>query len=225
MINLGQQLEAYYGSLLDRVDKDTAALLRKAEEELAASHPERNALRPGNAAPDFILPDQCGTPIHLADRLAQGPVVLLFVRGGWCPYCTLTLRAFQGIEPKLRKMNASLLALTPQKTLGCASTAERDLLRFPLLSDRNNQIAGRYGVMYELPEVIRPFYLRLGHDLPKINGTGDWRIPLPATFVIDQAGRIVAAQVSHDSHRRMEPAKALEVVRGLGAQVTQPASA
>lgn len=222
MMNLAQQLEAFHDGLRERVEPKTKLLLEQAEAELIASGIADRAVQPGEPAPDFTLADPCGTEVRLSDRLRQGPVVLLFVRGGWCPYCTMTLRAYQDIQGKLQKYGASLLAVTPAPISRCTMTAERDRLRFPLLSDPGNRIAGVYRVVYELPAELHDFYRRLGHDLPKINGTGDWRLPLPSTFVIASDGIVAASQIGPIAHRRMEPADALAVVREL---VGTPAAA
>lgn len=223
-MNLAQQLEAFHDGLRERVDPKKAAALDRAEAELAASGIVEKAVQPGEPAPDFTLADSCGTEVRLSERLRQGPVVLLFVRGGWCPYCTLTLRAYQYIQGKLQKYGASLLGVTPVPVSRCTMTAERDRLRFPLLSDPGNRVASLYRIAYDLQPGLHEFYRRLGHDLPKINGTGDWRLPLASTFVIAPDGIVAAAQIGPTAYKRMEPADALAVVRELtGAPVAATA--
>jgi peroxiredoxin len=206
--SLGQQLAAFHDALLDRLNPAEAGKVSLAEKHLAVSGLEQHAVQPGQLAPDFSLPDQSGRMVRLADQLAQGPVVLIFFRGGWCPFCTLTLRAYQAVLPALRREGAELLAVSPQQQTTCCATADSNLLRFPLLADHGNVA----------PE-LRVFLKRLGHDLPRINLTDDWRVPLPATFVIAQDGRIAASHVMPVVHKRMEPADALAAVRRLQAGV------
>lgn len=201
---------------MERVGPDMAEALLRSERCLAASGIEAHALRAGDRAPDFALPDQHGRSVSLSGELAHGPAVLLFVRGGWCPFCSLTLRAYQEAMPALRRAGARVLALTPQQSRLCSDTADRDMLDFPLLSDRGLDVAASYGVVHELDEALRPFYLRLGHDLPRINGCGDWRVPLPATFVVGRDGRIALAHVEAATHRRLEPDAALEAIHLMG---------
>lgn len=191
------------------------ALLERAANEIAASETMAGALRPGDEAPDFRLPDQHGAPVRLSERLAIGPVVVLFHRGGWCPFCTLTLRAWQDALPTLHEAGGDLLALSPQQVHACSEAAERDLLAFPVLSDPGCAVADRYGVGYEQPESLRPLYLRLGHDLPRLNGAPSWRIPLPATFVIAPDGRIALAHVKPETWDRLEPDAAITAVRAM----------
>lgn len=153
--------------------------------------------------------------MRLYDRLALGPLVLLFVRGGWCPFCTLTLRAYQAALPAMQAAGADLLAITPQPAGTCSAVAERDLLAFPVLSDQGNAVAGLYGVAYELAPALRALYSRLGHDLPRLNGTGDWRVPLPATFIVNTDRTIARADVQPVAHRRLEPAEVLRTLESL----------
>ncbi len=141
----------------------------------------------------------------MADRLAHGPVVLLFFRGGWCPFCTLTLRAYQAALPAIQAEGGDLLAITPQLAGPCSAVAERDLLAFPVLSDLGNAVAQRYGVAYTLPAALQAIYRRLGHDLPRLNGTGNWRVPLPATFIVAPTGSLLHTHVEPVAHRRLEP--------------------
>lgn len=218
MLTLGERLDAFHDGLLDRVGPARAAELRASEEALVASGVEDEALREGDAAPDFVLPDQHGGRIGLYDRLEQrDSAVVLFFRGGWCPYCAITLRAWQDRLPDIRAAGSQVLALSPQRLNACCETAERDMLDFAVLSDQGNLVAERYGVAYDLPERLRPFFQSLGHDLPRVNGTGDWRLPLAATFIVDRNRRIVRRHVSALHYRRLEPSDALATLRGIAA--------
>lgn len=212
---LAERLQSFYRAKIGRMTPGAVAVLERAEDELAASEVTAGALRPGSRAPDFCLPDQHGVPVRLSERLALGPVALVFYRGGWCPYCTLTLRAWQDALPALHEAGGDLLALSPQQVRACSESAERDLLAYPVLSDRGCAVADDYGVGYEHPEILRPLYLRFGHDLPRINALPSWRIPLPATFVVAPDGRIASTHVTPLERDRLEPYAAIEAVRAL----------
>lgn len=214
---LRDRLDAFRAGMMDRITPEKRALLDAAEAALIAADRGAGAPHPGEAAPDFTLPDQCGDPVSLRERLARGPAVLVFFRGGWCPFCTLTLRAWQEALPALRRAGGQLLAISPQPSQGCAQMADRDMLDFRVLSDAGNQVAASYGVAYEMPEGLRPFYLKLGHDLPRINGTGDWVTPLPATFVIRTDGKIARAHVGPLVHQRLEPMEAVATIQEIAA--------
>ena len=220
--SLCEQLERFYQGMQSRMAPADLDALRQAETQVAASGVDRALLQPGDAAPEFSLADQHGGAVSLADRLALGPVVLLFIRGGWCPFCTLSLRAWQQALPRLHDAGGDLLVVSPQRVDVCGMVAERDLLACSVLSDPGSAVADRYGLTVELPEVIRPLYLRLGHDLPRINGTGTWRLPLSSTFVVARDGRIAMARAELSMKRRLEPDTAIEAVRRLPAMQPAP---
>ena len=217
--SLTHQLEAFRASFLPRLPKAERERLAPAEANTRQALQNRIIPRTGDLAPGFALPDQHGTMVRLADRLSQGPVVLLFVRGAWCPFCTLTLRAYQQFLPAIHDAGGDLLAITPQPATTCSLMAERDLLAFETLSDHGNQVARAYGIAFEMDPLLRPMHQRLGHDLPLLNGTGDWTVPLPATFIIGQDGRVVLAHVEPSYHQRLDPAKVVAVLE----QVKVPA--
>jgi peroxiredoxin len=212
---LTQQLEAFRASFLPRLPREERERLAPAEANTRRALQERIIPRAGDVAPGFTLPDQHGTMVRLADRLSQGPVVLLFVRGAWCPFCTLTLRAYQHFLPAIHEAGGDLLAITPQPATTCSLMAERDLLAFETLSDQGNEVARAYGIAFELDPLLRPMHERLGHDLPVLNGTGDWTVPLPATFIIGPDGRVVLAHVEPNYHQRLDPAKAVAVLEQM----------
>lgn len=219
--SLCEQLQRFYQGMQSRMAPADLDALRQAETQMAAVGADQAMLQPGDAAPEFSLLNQHGTAVSLSDRLALGPAVLLFIRGGWCPFCTLALRAWQEALPRLHDAGGDLLVMSPQRVDVCGMVAERDLLACSVLSDPGSAVANRYGLVVELPEIARPLYLRLGHDLPRINGTGTWRLPLSSTFVVAPDGRIALGRADLSLKRRVEPEAAIEAVRRLPAM--QPA--
>jgi peroxiredoxin len=214
-LSLSEQLHRFYQGMQNRMAHADLEALRLADQEMAAAEALRAIPQPGDVAPEFSLLDQNGMTVTLGDRLALGPVVLLFIRGGWCPFCTLSLRAWQQALPQLHDAGGDLLVVSLQRVDVCGMVAERDLLAYSMLSDPGGEMSHRYGVMVDLPEVIRPLYLRLGHDLPHINGTGNWRLPLSSTFVIARDGRVALAHAGPTQRHRLEPDSAIEAVRRL----------
>lgn len=219
--SLCEQLQRFYQGMQSRMTPADLDALRQAETQMAAVGADQAMLQPGDAAPAFSLLNQHGAAVSLSDRLALGPVVLLFIRGGWCPFCTLALRAWQEALPRLHDAGGDLLVMSPQRVDVCGMVAERDMLACSVLSDPGSAVAGRYGLVVELPEIARPLYLRLGHDLPRINGTGTWRLPLSSTFVVAPDGRIAMGRADLSLKRRVEPEAAIEAVRRFSAM--QPA--
>jgi peroxiredoxin len=213
--SLAEQLTTFQATMLARMAPDDADVIRRSEAVWATAG--ATMLRVGEMAPDFTLPDQHGRATRLRDRLALGPVALLFIRGGWCPFCTILLRAWAEALPALQEAGGDLLAVSPQPVPACGNVAERDLLAYPVLSDRAGAVAASFGVDWQVPELARPLYIRLGHDLPVLNGDGSWRAPLPAVFVLDRNGRITLAHADRAVARRLDPADVIAAVQAAEA--------
>lgn len=214
-MTLAAELDAFRAAFLANAPADIRAAMTRADADLAASGLAARALKAGDRAPDFEAPDARGGAVRLADLLADGPVVVSFYRGGWCPYCNLELRALQAILPELRALGATLAAISPESPDEALSTAEKNALAFPVLTDHGNAAARSFGIAFDLADALRPLYARLGHALPDRNGDDSWTLPVPATFVIDRDGTIALAFVDVDYRNRLEPADILAAVRAL----------
>lgn len=190
------------------------AAYEKGIEELRAAGLERDALRAGDLAPDFTLPDATGKPVALTAQLRNGPVVLKFYRGGWCPYCNLDLRAYQQALPDLRSAGAQMIAVSPETPDNSLTTAEKNALAYPVLSDAGGMVARAYRLAFQVTEELKAIYKSRGRDLAVWNG-GDWTLPVPGTFVIGTDRRIALAHVDADYRSRLEPAAAIAVLRQL----------
>lgn len=214
-----QELEAarakYRGEL---IPADALSVMDAETEALRASGLERRALQPGAVAPDFMLPDAHGRCVRLQSLLDQGPVILVFYRGGWCPYCNLHLRGFQRALPQLQPFGAQLVAISPQLPDQSLSTQEKDELTFAVLSDVGNRVASRFGLVFQLGDDLQELYRGFGHPLELFNGPeGAQHLPVPATFLIDEKGVIRLAHVDVDYTRRLDPEDAIATLRRLKA--------
>lgn len=167
-------------------------------------------LRVGEKAPDFELPDATGKQVRLRDLLEDGPVVLSFQRGEWCPYCNLELHTWQGRLDQLSAAGAQLVAVSPQRPTNALSLTEKHKLAFPVLSDVEQTAIRAYRLRYEVPAALKDVYANaFGVDLPRQNADGSWTLTVPATFVVDQQHRIRFAYANTDWRIRAEPADVL----------------
>jgi peroxiredoxin len=205
-MSLKAELESFRAEFMNKVPAEIRDAMVRADLELAASGIAQRALKSGDRAPDFELSDAHGRTIRLSDRLAAGPVVLSFYRGGWCPYCNLELRALQSELPRLTALGASLVAVSPEKPDQSLSTIEKNALGYPVLSDTGSRVARMYGIAFDLAAELRPIYTRFNHALPDMNGDDSWVLPIPATYVIDRDGTIALSFVDVDYRNRLEPA-------------------
>jgi len=212
-MTLSDKIHAFQEEMAGQIPPDAQQTMRQATEALERSGVSDRSLKVGETAPDFTLPDVHGASANLADALVQGPVVLSFYRGGWCPYCNLELQALQQALPEIQELGAQLLAVSPELPDNSLSTAEKHALAFTVLSDKGNRVAREFGIVFTLPEALRPIYTQFGIDLPAWNGDDSFELPMPATYVIGRNGIILDGFVNTDYTQRMEPEKILDTLR------------
>ncbi len=212
-------------SLQDSLNTKIAAFELKATDEkkriyaegiadVATSGILKSAKQVGDQAPDFSLQNALGENVSLSDYLKKGPVVLTWYRGGWCPYCNITLHALQEELPNFQAAGANLLALTPEVPDKSLSTKEKNDLQFEVLSDVGNDVAREYGIVFKLiPEVADSY--QASFDLHSYNGDESDELPLAATYIIDQQGVIRYSFLHPDYRHRAEPEDILNALKGL----------
>lgn len=214
-MGLEQQLADYRAEFARTAPAGRAALYEAKIEELRADFAAERALAVGALAPDFDLPNAYGRQISLSGVLRDGPAVVSFYRGGWCPYCNIQLRAYQAALPDMIALGARLLAISPQLPDGSLTTAEANRLSFDVLSDVGNTVARSFGLVFSLPEELRAALRSNNKALPGINGDESWELPIPATYVIAQDGQISLASVEVDYRRRLSPDDILRALQAL----------
>lgn len=212
---LAEQTEATLNNFVAALPEDARQVVGGTFERLMASDVAANAVGVGDQAPRFSLPNARGGELALADKLAAGPVVLNFFRGGWCPFCSLEFAALQRRLADIEALGASLVGVSPERLASSAATLDQHKLRFDVLSDEGNRVAGQYGLVMEVDPAIRPMYLEFGFDLPKLNGDDSWVLPVPATYVIAADGVVKAAYVDKDYTHRMEPDDIVAALQAL----------
>ncbi len=212
-------------SLQDSLDARKAAWEAKASDEkkklyaegiedVASSGILQNAKQVGDQAPDFTLQNALGEHVSLSAYLEKGPVVLTWYRGGWCPYCNITLHRLQEELPGFQAAGAHLIALTPERPDKSLSTKEKHDLQFEVLSDVGNNVARDYGVVFKLiPEVAESY--QSSFDLHDYNGDTSDELPLAATYIIDKNGVIRYAFLHPDYRHRAEPEELLRTLQSL----------
>jgi peroxiredoxin len=175
-----------------------------------------NALRvfgPGTKSPSFELPDHNGKIVSSAELLARGRLVVLFIRGRWCPFCVAQMEAMSSVAGKIAAAGASIVAVSPQTEKQAFFMHDQHKLAFPLLVDAHNLLARQFGLVYRVPEEQQALYARTFVNLPFANGDASWELPIPAAFVIDRDGTILFSSANEDYMERLEPLEILAAVR------------
>jgi len=213
---LQDQLDEITANTRRLVQAERMAINERAVRELFESGIEEKILPVGAMAPEFTLNDASGRAVRSADLLSLGPLVLNFFRGRWCPYCITEIEAWRDLYPRLREAGALLAATGPQTQRQSDFMVGQHGLPFPVLADPGCSVAAQFGLAYTIPGYHRDYYRSILVNIPFVNGDDSWRLILPATYVISQAGRVVHAQAHADFRVRPEPeeilAAALDVV-------------
>jgi peroxiredoxin len=170
----------------------------------------------GDKAPDFTLTDAVGKQVRLADLLAEGPVVVTFYRGEWCPYCNLQLRALQDALPEITATGATLVAISPQAPDHALTMTEKHDLAYPVLSDVDQSVSEAYKVRFDVTGELEDLQVNVFQNDPALqNADGRRSLPVPATFVIDRQGIVRFAAVDADWRVRVEPADVIAALKAL----------
>lgn len=162
----------------------------------------RNAPAVGDPLPPFLLPDQTGRFTGLSDLLDRGPAVVSLLRGHWCPYCRLTADAFAQVQARIGPTH--MVALTPETRTYSARLIEASGIAYPVLSDPDSGYALSLNLAFWVDDSFADLMRSVGQDLAAYQAKGAWVLPVPATFVVDSRGIIIARHVDPDYRRRME---------------------
>ena len=215
-MSLQDRLDAFKADFEgNKAPPDAVAALDKATAELIASGQAERALKAGDRAPVFTLPDADGIAVSSADLLARGPLVLTFYRGVWCPYCNLDLQAIEAAANEIRGFGASLAAISPQTPANSRRSQRENKLSFPILSDHGGEVVNAFGLRFRLPDDLIAIYKQFGIDLAVHNGEPSWTLPMPSRYIIGRDGVIAYAEVNPDYTRRPDPEELLPVLRRL----------
>ncbi len=170
-----------------------------------------NALRisgVGAKAPSFELPDHNGKLVSSDDLLSKTSrrrLVVMFIRGRWCPFCVGQMEAMSSIAGQVDEAGASMVAISSQTEKQAFFMRDQHRLAFPILVDARNKVARQFGLVYRVPEEQQGLYRTTFVNLPFANGDPSWELPIPATFVVESGGTILYASANEDYTERPEP--------------------
>jgi peroxiredoxin len=211
-------------TLASQLDEITVTIPTSIAELIAVGVGEVDAsgiapgLAVGDHAPAFTLPDALGSPVSSADLLEQGPVVVVFYRGDWCPYCNIQLHALQGVLSEITALNATLVAISPQAADHSLSIGEKQGLAFPVLSDADQSTAEAFKVKFTVTGELEDLQVNVFENDPASqNANGERTLPVPSTFIIGTDGVIQFASVNADWRERVEPAAIIAALNGLSS--------
>lgn len=187
--------------------QDGRVAIEAADREIYELGIHKTAIQAGDEAPDFHLPSATGKSISLRGQLADGPVILSFFRGAWCPFCRAELHALVKAADAVKANGATMIAISPQPKAQSEKLANEEGIDFPLLFDRDARVAGEYGLAFSLPK-----QLRLSAQNEGMVPGKDWLVPIPATYVIGQDGVVRFSFLDPNYRKRLDPSAIVDML-------------
>lgn len=173
---------------------------------LAQAQTNSTPLTVGDPIPDVTLRTEDDQAVNLRKLVSEKPTVLIFYRGGWCPFCTRHLKDLVGIEKDLEKQGAQLVAISMDKPAKLKATPDHDKLGYRLLSDSDAHAAKAFGIAFKVEDaLVKKYKDSYKIDLEAASGNQNHILPHPAVFVADPSGKIRFAHVDPDYKVRLEP--------------------
>jgi len=201
--------------LANSSDSEEAKALRLRAIAEVANSGQAPGLAVGERIPHFTLPDAYGQTISSEDLLSEGPLVISFYRGEWCPYCNLELRALEAASAEISSLGASIVAISGQRPENALSLTDKHSLSFPVLSDVDQVVIRAFKLRYDIPAELRAMFEARGSDMSQRNADGSWTLPISATYVTDRSGTIVVARAEADWRVRLDPEDIIEALAKL----------
>lgn len=220
-MNLQDKLDAFAAEIESgkppyNLPRSIIDAMHRATDELIATGQADRAKKAGDIAPSFALKDTAGATVSSEQLLANGPLVVTFYRGVWCPYCNMDLQALEAARPQIEAQGASLVALSMQNAVNSRKSVQQNKLGFPILVDAGGEIANAFGLRFALPDYLIDIYKNtFKNDLTLFNDDHSWTLPMPGRYVIGQDGLIAYAEVNPDYTRRPDPAELLPTLDRL----------
>jgi len=215
-VTIGEQSEQFKAAAADHLPPDVLDVFDRNIHGFLREGVPAGAIGTGDSLGSFTLDDANENPVTLDQLVANGPAVIVFYRGGWCPYCNLALRTYQReLLPELDSFDARLVAISPQSPDQSLSTVEKAELDFTVLSDPGSRLARRIGISFQQSEDVLEAQRKLGLDLAQVNAEGSIDLPRPTVLIVDQEHTVRFVDVQPDYTARTEVADILRALSGM----------
>ncbi len=179
----------------------------------AARAEDVRPLEKGVRAPSATVYRPDGRTVSMADLYAAGPSILIFYRGGWCPYCNAHLGQIAAAEAELLGMGFQVLAISPDRPQELARSIDQQHLAYQLLSDSDMELCQAFGLAFRVDDQTLEKYRSFGIDLERSSGRGHHLLPVPAVYIVDTHGVIRFAHWNADYKTRLQPPELLDAAR------------
>ena len=209
-MSLELQLKDLGKKAFDSMPADVAKKIKDGIELTIKGDFKANALKVGDSVPSFVLKDIFENKKNVKDLIKNDYLVIDFYRGGWCPFCNMELREYQRLVNDFEKIGASIVAISPEKAEFTEVTSKENILSFDVLSDVDSKVMSEFGIVFTLDEDVKEVYGHFGIKLEETQGNSDFKMPIPATYVINKNLEVVFAHIEEDYTTRCEPKDVLD---------------
>lgn len=191
-------------------------IMHNATKALEASRIQFNVVKIGEEFPDFSLLNQINDRVSSKELLKEGPLVITFYRGFWCPYCNIDLANLKHYIPEIDTLGAKMLTISPERPEFSKKIIAMQKLNFDILWDEGNGLAEQIGLKFQLPQDLKELYRDNFHiNLKQYHGDNEWSLPMPARFLVDTNGIVKYAESAPDYTKRPDPDELMEVLKKL----------
>jgi peroxiredoxin len=207
---IAQQVSNLVETMAAQPPNKVMGAFAREQAELTARGVPAGVIEVGATLPDAKLIDPRGATTTLYEALGDQLAVLVFYRGGWCPYCNIALNTYQAeLVPELARRGVALVAISPQAPDGSLSMREKNELTFTVLSDPANQVAKEIGILTAPSAEARAAQMELGLDLTAVNADRTTGLPMPTTVIVDPGHAVRWVDVHPNYSTRSEPGEIL----------------
>ncbi len=177
-----------------------------------------NPLLPGSKVENVLLKTESGEVLDLGELLSEKKTIVVFFRGGWCPYCNLHLNELEQVAPMLKKLGYKLIAISPDTPVNTKLNQKKESLSFLLLSDSDMLASSAFGLTFKVSEKIRSKYKKYGIDLVKASGRKHFLLPVPGVFIMGTDGKVKFSYANPDYRHRLNSRTLLSAARMVDTQ-------
>ncbi|KAN0113281.1 AhpC-TSA domain containing protein [Hyaloscypha variabilis] len=214
-MSLAPQLSAVYEGFQKNAPAQVVQTINAANSDFQSTFKNKSTIKAGDKLPFFVLSDALGKEVTSEELLKKGPLLISFYRGSWCPFCSLELRTLQLNLENFQEKGVTLVAISPELPNTSLSTTEKNELKFPVLSDVGNKLSRELGIIFPMPDSLRPTFKAFGHDLVARNGDDSFEVPVPATLLVDGNGIVRNTYINPRYWERVEPSTVLGWIAAL----------
>lgn len=191
----------------------TASIARSDEPVIAPEAKVAVPLEAGASIPKVAVHDSAGERVSLQSLAKDGPTVIVFFRGSWCPICTRHFQDLIKIHPEVVKLGAKMIAISPDTVENSLANTKKLKTPFSLYSDSDVAAASAFGLAFRVDDATITKYKGFGIDLEKASGHDHHALPVPAVYIVDEAGKILYAHSNPDYTKRLDGATILEELK------------